>query len=73
VILEIDYTTGILLITIYFLLELEVLSWFRYFRFQLRNHLENGKALKSDLLRTGMDVKSLKIVIIPKDLDMFQG
>ena len=53
-ILEIDYRTCILLITIYLLSVLEVLSWFRYFRFQLRNNLENGDALKSDLLRIGI-------------------
>jgi hypothetical protein len=36
---------------IYFLSKLEVLPWFRDFRFHLRNHLENGEALKSDSLR----------------------
>jgi hypothetical protein len=58
VILEVNCNTGEELIIYYyyyyFLSKLEVLSWFRDFRFRLRNHLEKGEALKRDLLRTGM-------------------
>jgi hypothetical protein len=55
VILEVNCNTNEQLIVLFFsfLSKLEVLSWFRDFRFQLRNHLENGEELKSDLLRIG--------------------
>jgi hypothetical protein len=55
VILEINCRIGILLVIIYLLSALEsFIMVFRDFIFQLRNHLKNGEALKSDILRTRM-------------------
>ena len=53
--MEVNCNTGEQLIIlkkkIHLLSKLEVLSWFRDFRFHLRYHLENGEALQSDSLR----------------------